>query len=44
MPLDYDLIHKRKLDKKWKSLIKRGIKPPESAEENRKRMKAAHGY
>jgi len=32
------------LDKKWKSLEKRGIKRPKSEKENKERLKAAHGY
>lgn len=35
---------KRKLERKWKSLEARGLKRPKDAEENKKRMKEAHGY
>ena len=44
MPVDYEKLHKSKLERKWASLKKRGLTPPKSAEENRKRMKEAHGY
>ena len=44
MPIDYEEVHKRKLEKKWNSLKKRGLTPPKDAEENRKRMKEAHGW
>lgn len=35
---------KRKLNRKWKSLEKRGLKRPKDYEENKRRAKAAHGY
>ena len=35
---------KRKLDRKWKTLEKLGIKRPKDYEENKKRAKEAHGY
>ncbi len=36
-------IHNRILDKKWKSLEKRGYKKPRDSEENTKRAREAHG-
>ena len=33
----------RILEKKWKSLEKRGFKRPKSAEENKQRAQEAHG-
>ena len=33
----------RILSRKWESLIKRGLTPPKSSEENRKRAREAHG-
>lgn len=39
-----DAYMKRKMDRKWKSLEKRGIKRPKDSEENRRRAKEAHGY
>ena len=44
MPINYEEFHKRKLEKKWKSLQERGLTPPKSAEENRKRAREAHGH
>ena len=36
-------IHNRILEKKWKSLERRGLTRPKDSEENRKRAKEAHG-
>ena len=34
----------RILEKKWKSLEKRGFKKPKTPEENKQRAREAHGY
>jgi len=36
--------HKKKMDKKWKELEKRGLKRPKNYEENKQRLKDAHGW
>lgn len=36
--------HVAYIDRKWVQLIKRGLTRPESFEENRRRLKEAHGY
>jgi hypothetical protein len=35
-------FRKRILTKKWESLAKRGIEPPETLEEHQKRLREAH--
>lgn len=42
--VDWNNVHKRKLEKKWASLEKRGVERPKDKDENRKRAKDAHGY
>jgi hypothetical protein len=39
-----EVVKNRIMNKKWKSLEKRGLKRPKDSEENRKRAKEAHGY
>lgn len=39
-----DVSKQRIINKKWKSLEKRGIEKPKDKEENDKRAKEAHGY
>ena len=38
-----DAIRDRKTKNKWESLAKRGIFPPKTREEAKRRMKDAHG-
>ena len=41
---DWNEVHKKKLNKKWKSLEKRGLTRSKDSAENKKRAKEAHGY